>query len=222
MNKTINSSPNITYFSLSQSIITLFISVMISFLCVFAAFIIWPDFLETNDAYSGALIFSILIITVSLLHYKKFKSDTLKVMGITKKLPYRDIFTYSLIIVICAEIFSQIFISDFAVKSNESIAKTELWEAIIFSVVLAPIAEEFIFRQLLFVPMISKIGVVLATILTSLIWASIHYDYPVMAQFSIFGAGLAYSYLRVKYKSILAPLIAHAVHNGIQIYLIFS
>jgi membrane protease YdiL (CAAX protease family) len=87
-----------------------------------------------------------------------------------------------------------------------------------FAVVLAPVAEEFIFRGVLF-PYIKQLGFPkLAWIGLSLVFALIHGDAAVFIP--LFVLSLALTYLYEKTDCLLAPIFAHALFNAVNLVLI--
>lgn len=84
-------------------------------------------------------------------------------------------------------------------------------------VVAAPVTEELLFRGFLFEGFRrSRIGAVGATLLTSLMWASIHLQYEIAEMSFIFLFGLVLGFVRAKTGSIFAPILAHALSNLIS------
>ena len=89
---------------------------------------------------------------------------------------------------------------------------------IFFAVVLAPVAEEFVFRGLLFStakklgwPKLGWIGV-------SLLFALIHVNAPTFL--SLFVFALALTWLYEKTDGLLAPIIAHSLFNTANLILL--
>jgi len=88
-----------------------------------------------------------------------------------------------------------------------------------FAVILAPVAEEFIFRGLLFStakklgwPWAGWVGV-------SLLFALIHFSAPIFLP--LFVLALALTWLYEKTEGLLAPIVAHSLFNGVNIALLF-
>ncbi|HTR40894.1 MAG TPA: type II CAAX endopeptidase family protein [Pseudomonadales bacterium] len=87
-----------------------------------------------------------------------------------------------------------------------------------FAVVLAPVAEEFIFRGVLF-PFIKQLGFPkTAWIVVSLLFALIHADAAVFIP--LFVLALAFTWLYQTTDNLLAPICAHASFNGINLVLL--
>jgi membrane protease YdiL (CAAX protease family) len=82
----------------------------------------------------------------------------------------------------------------------------------IFAVVLAPVAEEFIFRGMLY-PFIKQLGFPkLAFFATSFLFALIHWDAPTFL--ALFVLALALTWLYEKTDNLLAPITVHALFNA--------
>ena len=80
--------------------------------------------------------------------------------------------------------------------------------------IVAPLIEESIFRGFLLKGfMNSFLGVYGAIVLTSALWAVIHFQYEFAYVFLIFIAGLIFGYARVKSNSILLPMVMHFFMN---------
>jgi uncharacterized protein len=82
----------------------------------------------------------------------------------------------------------------------------------VFAVVLAPVAEEFIFRGVLF-PFFKQLGFPrLAWFGVSLLFAAIHFDAAIFLP--LFALALALTWLYQKTDSLLAPIVAHGLFNA--------
>lgn len=85
----------------------------------------------------------------------------------------------------------------------------------LFAVVIAPVAEEFIFRGVLF-PFIKNLGLPkLAWIGVSLLFALIHDDKAIFVP--LFGLALMLTWLYEKTENLLAPVIAHSLFNAVNL-----
>jgi uncharacterized protein len=88
----------------------------------------------------------------------------------------------------------------------------------IFAVVLAPLAEEFIFRGLLF-SACKKFGwPKLGWIGASFLFALIHFNAPTFLPLFVFA--LALTWLYEKTEGLLAPILAHSLFNGANLALL--
>jgi membrane protease YdiL (CAAX protease family) len=86
---------------------------------------------------------------------------------------------------------------------------------ILFAVVLAPVAEEFIFRGVLF-PFLKQFGLLKTAWLgASLFFAFIHLDAAIFLP--LFVLSLALTWLYEKTDTLLAPMFAHALFNAVGV-----
>jgi len=89
-----------------------------------------------------------------------------------------------------------------------------LWLVLLAVVVAAPITEESLFRGFLFRGWAgSRLGVVGAIALTSIIWAAMHVQYDWLGVTEILGLGLLFGWLRYRSGSLLTTLLMHAVYG---------
>lgn len=88
----------------------------------------------------------------------------------------------------------------------------------VFAVVLAPVAEEFIFRGMLF-PFVKQLGFPkLAWFGVSFLFALIHMNAPTLVPLFVFALALTWLYERT--DNLLAPITAHALFNGTNLVLL--
>jgi len=92
--------------------------------------------------------------------------------------------------------------------------------AFVAAVVLAPIAEELLFRGLLFRALLQHRSVHFAALVSSVVFAVVHIDVAVsqpiaLVGLTLVGVALAYAYERT--GSLLVPIVGHAAFNGITL-----
>jgi membrane protease YdiL (CAAX protease family) len=88
-----------------------------------------------------------------------------------------------------------------------------VWLWVLGSVVWAPVVEEYAFRGLLYGYLRARAGVLLSVLVSSVVFGLVHPYSPLgMAQVAIGGVMLAL--LREWRGSLIAPMVAHALHNG--------
>ena len=97
-----------------------------------------------------------------------------------------------------------------ALQASKSYADLGLW-TLPLALVAAPVFEEFIFRGLIFGGLRRSFGVWPATLASSAIFAIVHPAFSIIPVF-ILGACAALVYERS--RSLLAPMMVHAVYNG--------
>jgi len=89
----------------------------------------------------------------------------------------------------------------------------------VFAVVLAPVAEEFIFRGMLY-PLVKQLGSPRYALFgISAIFAAIHFDAGTFVP--LFALALALTWLYEKTDNLLAPITAHALFNAANLVLLF-
>lgn len=81
--------------------------------------------------------------------------------------------------------------------------------------ILAPVAEELLFRGFLFPALMkSRLGVAGAAIVVSAAWTSLHVDRTSLALAQLFSAGLLLSWMLVRTGSLRVPILCHALFNA--------
>jgi uncharacterized protein len=107
-----------------------------------------------------------------------------------------------------------------ALTGSLSDGPLQLLLAIVAAVVLAPIAEELLFRGLLHRALRRRQRLPVATAISSLAFAVVHVDVALsqplaLVGLTIVGAALAVAYERT--GSLVVPVVMHAVYNGVAI-----
>ncbi|GAB2318374.1 type II CAAX endopeptidase family protein [Alkalibacterium sp. s-m-22] len=87
--------------------------------------------------------------------------------------------------------------------------------------VAGPVMEEFVFRKAIFGLLIDRIGGIGAAVISSLLFAFIHFDGLLLVYSSM---GLVFAWLYFKTKNIWTPILAHCLMNvaAVLINLYFS
>ncbi len=80
--------------------------------------------------------------------------------------------------------------------------------------VVGPIMEEFVFRKAIFGMLVDKTGGIGAAVISSLIFAFIHFDGLLLVYSSM---GFVFSWLYFKTKNIWTPIIAHCLMNTLAV-----
>jgi membrane protease YdiL (CAAX protease family) len=82
-------------------------------------------------------------------------------------------------------------------------------------VIIAPIAEEFLFRGFLFSQLKrTTLGAWGAVSLSSFLWTIIHFQYEPLILLVLFIFGIFLGYIRMAYGSLSLPIILHAINNA--------
>jgi len=104
----------------------------------------------------------------------------------------------------------------------EAILKTpDLWAfafAGLMAVVIAPLAEEFLYRGILLMTLVRHVGIVPALVVSSAVFAAAHFTAEPQALLPLFFLGMALGYIAYRTRSLVAPIIAHALFNGLMIF----
>ena len=91
---------------------------------------------------------------------------------------------------------------------------------IFFAVVLAPIAEEGLFRGILLPLLIRRTGALAGLALTSLGFASLHVDLGTFVPLAIFSVALSLAYART--GTLWVPILMHALFNAANLALLLA
>ena len=118
--------------------------------------------------------------------------------------------------------------SDFVDPLYQSVSS--VWLLVLAIVVVAPIYEELIFRGLLWKAVSEQFAeqsseaysAIIASILTSLIFAVIHLQYGIYEISTIVVLALVFCYARYKSGSLLLPILLHIINNGAAMWLYLS
>jgi len=80
--------------------------------------------------------------------------------------------------------------------------------------ILAPVAEELLFRGFLFPALAkSRLGIAGAAVIVSAAWTSLHVDRTNLALAQLFAAGLLLSWMLVRTGSLRVPVLCHVLFN---------
>lgn len=103
---------------------------------------------------------------------------------------------------------------------------SSVWLLIVAMVIIAPLYEELIFRGLLWSAIAEQFsgqqgaarGTMVASVVTSLIFALIHLQYGIYEISTIIVLALIFCYARIKSGSLLLPMLLHILNNGIAMW----
>ena len=94
---------------------------------------------------------------------------------------------------------------------------------VVFSVVvLVPIAEELVFRGLLWKGLEEHSHWGVAVGVTAVLWTLIHMQYGVFGLLNVFALGLVLGFVRKAYGSLLPCILLHGAYNAWSVYLAYS
>lgn len=106
---------------------------------------------------------------------------------------------------------------------------SSVWLLIVAIVIVAPFYEELVFRGILwsaisesFADQHSVKGVIIASIVTSFVFAMIHLQYGIYEISTIIVLALIFCYARYKSGSLWLPILLHIINNGAAMWLYLS
>lgn len=104
---------------------------------------------------------------------------------------------------------------------------SSVWLLVFAMVIVAPIYEELIFRGILWsaiaeqfaaLPFSMQRGEVVASIVTSLVFAAIHLQYGIYEISTLVVLALIFCYARIKSGSLILPMLLHIINNGVAMW----
>ena len=124
-------------------------------------------------------------------------------------------------------IFSLLSFLFFSENSSQDVVQVlkdssfnEQWKIILSALIAAPIVEEFFFRKFLYRVLKFNFGILLAALVSSTIFALIHFTVSSFFVLLILGFFLCYTY--EKYGILVAPVLSHSLFNLLMIISILS
>jgi uncharacterized protein len=94
--------------------------------------------------------------------------------------------------------------------------------AVIAAVVMAPIAEEILFRGVLFQALRRRLGMWVAAVISSLVFTAVHVEIVTsqpLALVGLFALGVFLAWSFHRSGSLVVPILGHAVFNGVSLSL---
>lgn len=86
---------------------------------------------------------------------------------------------------------------------------------ILVTSIVGPILEEIIFRKIIFGTLYQRFNFWASAIISSLVFATVHFDFPHLLIYT--AMGLTFSFLYVKTKRIIVPIVAHVAMNTLVV-----
>ena len=169
-------------------------------------------------------IFSMTALVVFIIWRMNKRNIDLVELG-SLDLKKKDIFYGTLFLAIFIGL-EEIYMWVLDLEMPEGFITFMLSEPIILSlisvIIIAPIAEEFLFRGFLYSQLKrTKLGPWGAITLSSLLWTVIHFQYEILILLVLFVFGIFLGYLRMAYNSLSLPIILHAINNAFAFFLIY-
>ena len=92
-----------------------------------------------------------------------------------------------------------------------------LWPlSLLIIAVLAPIAEELLFRGILLPALVrTQLGFWGAAVVSTLAWTLLHFTYSIAGMMLVFLLGMIFSWLYARTGSLRVPIFAHMANNAI-------
>ncbi|WP_210269823.1 CPBP family intramembrane glutamic endopeptidase [Hyphomicrobium methylovorum] len=95
------------------------------------------------------------------------------------------------------------------------------WLMLIAAGIGAPLAEELLFRGLLYAVLRRSVFGFLGTALvTSVLWASLHANYSIYGVIAVLVIGIYLAFLRERTGTLVAPMVAHGVYNSLIVLIL--
>lgn len=169
-------------------------------------------------------IFSMTALIAFILWRMKKRNIDLNDLG-SLDIRQKDVFLGTLLLAMFIAL-EEIYMWILGIEMPEGFITFMLSEPIILSlisvIIIAPIAEEFLFRGFLYSQLKrTKLGPWGAITLSSLLWTVIHFQYEILILLVLFVFGIFLGYLRMAYNSLSLPIILHAINNAFAFFLIY-
>lgn len=178
----------------------------------------------------GLLVISNLVILAVIVGYARLKGNRLSDLGlrpaklsgylwvIPATLAY--VFLVTVVFAVLPFIFPQLDLNQNQdIPFIDARGTFEMIVAFIALIIVAPVAEEIIYRGWLFGGLKKRLGVPLAMVLSSIGFALVHGQINVMIDTFVLGLILAWLYYYT--KSIWPAVVLHALKNSIAFYVLF-
>lgn len=91
---------------------------------------------------------------------------------------------------------------------------------LVFAVILAPIAEEILFRGILLPLLVRRTGAMAGLLLTAAAFAALHGNLGTLVPLALISIALSLAYART--GTLLVPMVMHALFNGANLALLWS
>lgn len=217
-------------------VLSFFVAQLFSMLLIRVVDYIGIDLSEMNQSVLmlilSALAYMFMIVFIIGIPHLAIKNSTsLKEIGITRLPSWTDILLspaalviYLLISVILSTLFSMIFPSVDLNQAQETgfnnlTQNYEYYLAFIALVILAPVAEEVIFRGYLYGKLKKYVPIWAAIIMTSIVFGAVHGAWNLAID--TFALSIIMCTLRELTGNIWASILLHMTKNGIAYYFLF-
>ena len=185
----------------------------------------FPEPYPNKEIYAIALIYLTEISVASYVFSSKSITLIHKNLGFKKtQIKYFLIAIVFSVLIWIANYFYQIYVFDIqmideAQKLMLKFKQEKFAINLMTMVILAPIVEEILFRQLMFKTFANYLSKFMAGFIVSLLFALIHFSFT--DALPLFIASSFYVYLTIKSESIIPAIIAHVFNNGLTFFSYF-
>lgn len=184
------------------------------------------------NSVAGVIIYALaLFVVIGLPWFIRHIPTTKEELGIAKAPQARDIFLTPVVFLVY--LISTAIVSSFALQLLPFVDATEQQDtgfvgisgqfeyvlAFLSLVIIAPIAEELLFRGYLLGKLRKYVSLWLAIFVTSLLFAIVHFQWNV--GIDVFVLSIFLCLLRVWTNSLWSPILLHMLKNGIAYYFLF-
>ncbi len=164
-------------------------------------------------SYASAMV----ITTIFVVLFKRLRGDRGSLLKVARGANLAHITLWGVILTLCLGVVLEPLM---AIMPKVPEYSGRGIPAIISLIVIAPIFEEFICRGVLLESLRRKGGVVLALFISSLFFALLHAHVTLFLNAFIMGLMLGYFYIRT--RSIIVPIILHAINNTVAYILLYT
>ena len=162
-------------------------------------------------------ILSMTVLILFILWRMKLRNISFDSLG-SLRLKRNDLFLGTLFLflfVVLEEIYMWLLGIEMPKGFIDFMLSEPLILGLISVIIIAPIAEEFIFRGFLYSQLkITKLGPWGAVTISSLLWTIIHFQYEPLILIILFIFGIFLGYIRMAYNSLSLPIALHAINNS--------
>ena len=169
-------------------------------------------------------IFSMTALIAFILWRMKKRNIDLNDLG-SLDIKQKDVFLGTLLLAMFIAL-EEIYMWILGIEMPEGFITFMLSEPIILSlisvIIIAPIAEEFLFRGFLYSQLKrTKMGSWGAITLSSFLWTVIHFQYEILILIVLFVFGMFLGYVRMAYNSLSLPISLHAMNNTFAFFMVY-
>ncbi len=200
--------------AIGQTIFYIALYFVVSFLTPFVLGLMGMEITIINQIISSSIIFTLLVLLINIDKLNKkgwFTRFSKKELVKTLELAFASIIFVNLFLVYLFPNFIDNNMPDIIKEQFNAIALSSPFLALLAIGVLAPIAEEILFRGAIFNLFKDNVGKYVALIVSSVLFAIIHLNIY-QASYTLF-IGLFLGIILIKTGSLWLPVIFHIVYN---------